>query len=241
MSERGDSGPVDWEEEEEERLASRSLAAGDPTGWFDRLYAAAATGRVAMPWSRGQPHPLLVEWAQGRELTGVGRQAVVVGCGLGADAEYLARLGFDTVGFDISETAIQLAEHRFPDSAVRYVAADLLDPPHRGYEPTTSSSRSSPSKLSRPTPPPRHHQRQPPGRSQRNTACHCRRPRRRRAVQPAAAVAAAADRDRGVRGRRARPGPDRDRQHTRTAGRAPLGRRVPAPVTPDRPQRHAAA
>jgi hypothetical protein len=60
MSERGDTGPVDWEEEEE-RLASRSLAAGDPTGWFDRLYAAVASGRVAMPWSRVQPHPLLVE------------------------------------------------------------------------------------------------------------------------------------------------------------------------------------
>jgi hypothetical protein len=30
------------EEEEEVRLASASLAAGDPTGWFDRLYAAGA-------------------------------------------------------------------------------------------------------------------------------------------------------------------------------------------------------
>jgi hypothetical protein len=48
--------PISWEEEEE-RLASESLAAGDPTGWFDRLYAAGATGHVQMPWSRVQPHP----------------------------------------------------------------------------------------------------------------------------------------------------------------------------------------
>jgi SAM-dependent methyltransferase len=120
--------PGDWEQEGD-RLASRSFAEGDPTGWFDRLYAAGASGRVSMPWSRAEPHPLLVEWAQARGLTGAGRKAVVVGCGLGADAEYLARLRFDTVGFDISETAIAIARQRSPGSGVDYVTADLLDPP----------------------------------------------------------------------------------------------------------------
>ncbi|HEY8709602.1 MAG TPA: class I SAM-dependent methyltransferase [Burkholderiaceae bacterium] len=43
----------------------------------------------------------------------------------------VARLGFDAVAFDISETAVRLARQRFPDSAVRYVAADLLDLPER--------------------------------------------------------------------------------------------------------------
>jgi hypothetical protein len=33
------NGPADWEKEEE-RLAAASLAAHDPTGWFDQLYAA---------------------------------------------------------------------------------------------------------------------------------------------------------------------------------------------------------
>ena len=51
------------EEEEEARLASASLAAGDPTGWFDRLYAAGARGQVPDPWRRRQPHPLLAHWA----------------------------------------------------------------------------------------------------------------------------------------------------------------------------------
>jgi SAM-dependent methyltransferase len=120
--------PGDWEHEGD-RLASRSFAKGDPTGWFDRLYAAGASGRVSMPWSRTEPHPLLVEWAQAQGLAGSGRKAVVVGCGLGADAEYVAGIGFDTVGFDISETAIAIAQARSPDSAVDYVTADLLDPP----------------------------------------------------------------------------------------------------------------
>ena len=90
------------EEEEEARLASASLAAGDPTGWFDRLYAAGACGQVPVPWSRRQPHPLLVQWASARDLAGAGQRAIVVGCALGADAEYVAALGFDTTGFDIS-------------------------------------------------------------------------------------------------------------------------------------------
>jgi SAM-dependent methyltransferase len=122
------STPGDWEEEEE-RLASASLAADDPTGWFDQLYAAGVSGQVQMPWSRIEPHPMLTSWVQARNLTGAGGRAIVVGCGLGADAEYLASLGFDTVGFDISQTAIRLARERFPGSAVRYVSADLLDLP----------------------------------------------------------------------------------------------------------------
>jgi hypothetical protein len=125
------------EEEEEARLASASLAAGDPTSWFDRLYAAGARGQVPVPWSRRQPHPLLVQWASARDLSGAGQRAVVVGCALGADAEYVAALGFDTTGFDISGTAIRLARQRFGGSAVGYVVADLLDYPQawlRAYD-----------------------------------------------------------------------------------------------------------
>lgn len=117
-----------WEEQAD-RLAARSLAAGDPTGWFEHLYAAGRHGEVAMPWDRDQPHRMLVQWARDRDLSGARQRALVVGCGLGADGEYLTALGFDTVAFDISETAIRIARSRFPDSPVRYVVADLLDPP----------------------------------------------------------------------------------------------------------------
>jgi SAM-dependent methyltransferase len=128
MTGSGPGGPgesITWEAEAD-RLASRALAAGDATGWFERLYAAAASGRVPMPWSRRDAHPLFVDWAQRRAVRGEGRRAVVVGCGLGADAEYTARLGFDTTGFDISATAIRLAGQRFPHTAVNYQVADLL-------------------------------------------------------------------------------------------------------------------
>jgi SAM-dependent methyltransferase len=120
--------PIDWVDEEE-RIAPQAIAAGDPTGWFETLYAAGESGRITMPWSREEPHALLVEWARARALAGAGRRAVVVGCGLGADSEYLASLGFSTTGFDVSPTAVNIARRRHPETTVRYVAADLLDPP----------------------------------------------------------------------------------------------------------------
>jgi hypothetical protein len=99
------------------------------TGWFERLYAAAEEGEAVVPWARGAPQPVLVDWAQARGIDGSGGRAVVVGCGLGDDAEYVAGLGFETVAFDIAATAVRAARRRFPDSAVEYLTADLLDPP----------------------------------------------------------------------------------------------------------------
>jgi pimeloyl-ACP methyl ester carboxylesterase/SAM-dependent methyltransferase len=119
-----------WEAQGD-RLASRSIAAGDPTGWFDRLYAAGAGGEVPMPWDRRAPHPMLVQWAQAQGLSGAGHRAIVVGCGLGADAEYVAGLGYSTVAFDVAETAVHTARKRHPGTTVDYAAADLLDPPAR--------------------------------------------------------------------------------------------------------------
>lgn len=111
------------------RLATESLRQDDPTGWFERLYAAAAEGTAVVPWDAVEPNELLVDWLERHERANGGMRAIVVGCGLGRDAEHLAELGFETTGFDIAETAIRTARARFPDSPVHYVVADLLDPP----------------------------------------------------------------------------------------------------------------
>jgi SAM-dependent methyltransferase len=116
-------------EAETRRLAAEAVRAGDATGWFERLYVAAGSGEALVPWDRGAPHPLIAEWVQTRRPDGGGRRAVVVGAGLGEDAELVASLGFETVAFDISPTAIRTARERHPGTAVRYVVADLLDPP----------------------------------------------------------------------------------------------------------------
>jgi pimeloyl-ACP methyl ester carboxylesterase len=109
------------------RLEETAAAAGTPYSWFDRLYAAGAAGEVAMPWDRGGPNQLLVDWASARPHPG-GR-AVLVGAGLGADAEYVASLGYQTVAFDVSPTAVSIARSRNPGSTVDYRVADLLSLP----------------------------------------------------------------------------------------------------------------
>jgi SAM-dependent methyltransferase len=116
-------------DEHARRLAAESATDDDPLAWFERLYSQVEDGAAVAPWDRGAPHPLLVEWAEARALDGTGRRAVVVGAGLGEDAEFLSARGFDTVAFDVAATAVTLAAQRFPGSRVGYRVADLLDPP----------------------------------------------------------------------------------------------------------------
>lgn len=111
------------------RLAAAALRAGDATGWFETLYAAAERGEAVVPWDRGGPHPLLVEWLAGQARPQPGRRALVVGSGPGSDAAHLASLGWTVTAFDIAPTAVAAARERFPDPAIEFRVADLLDPP----------------------------------------------------------------------------------------------------------------
>ncbi|MFE1592456.1 class I SAM-dependent methyltransferase [Nocardia sp. NPDC058705] len=110
------------------RLAAQALAANDPTGWFEPLYAEAAAGTSVIPWDRDVPNPLLVDWFRTASLP-QGTRGLVIGCGYGTDAEFVAAQGIRTTAFDVSPTAIRGARARFPHSPVTYKVADLLDPP----------------------------------------------------------------------------------------------------------------
>jgi SAM-dependent methyltransferase len=119
------------DERDIDRLAADALAAGEATGWFEPLYAANAAAGTTPPWNHDGPRPLLEAWARERGVRDDGgrRRAAVVGAGLGADAEYVASLGFDTLGFDISATAVRLAGERSTHDNARYEVGDLLDLP----------------------------------------------------------------------------------------------------------------
>ena len=65
------------------------------------------------------------------ELDGRGKRAVVVGCGLGADATFAAGLGYRTLAFDIAPSAVEQARSRTAGSGVEFQVADLLDLPGR--------------------------------------------------------------------------------------------------------------
>lgn len=106
------------------RFAREHLRAGDPTGWFEPVYAAAGARISDVPWVDLAPNRQLVEWLEREPVDARGRRAVVVGCGTGDDAELLRERGFDTLGFDIAPTAVAWAERRFPETSFR--TADLL-------------------------------------------------------------------------------------------------------------------
>jgi len=109
-------------------LAAAALQRGDPTGWFEELYAGAGeAGDV--PWADLVPNPSMVQWLEREGVTGEGRRALKVGAGLGDDAEELARRGFVVTAFDIAPSAVAWARRRFPNSKVDYVVADALAPP----------------------------------------------------------------------------------------------------------------
>lgn len=109
-------------------IAKRHLDAGDPIGWFEDLYSSAGEDTSIIPWADLIPNPNLVGWLD-RYGTTVSGRALKVGSGLGDDAEELACCGYQTTAFDISETAVAWSRKRFPNSAVKYVVADLFDAP----------------------------------------------------------------------------------------------------------------
>ena len=110
-------------------IVQEHLERGDGVGWFEPFYAAADGNAAAIPWAVTGPRRDLVHWAQETHAAGNGQAALVIGCGLGDDAEFLAELGYRVTAFDISPTAIDWCKQRFPDSPVSYQVADMFAPP----------------------------------------------------------------------------------------------------------------
>jgi len=102
------------------------MSEGDRTAeFFESFYAGAGDDYAQIPWARLSPRPVLVDWLDA-EPPAVGTLALVVACGLGDDAEELARRGCVVDAFDVSPAAIDRARGRFPDSRVTYLVADLF-------------------------------------------------------------------------------------------------------------------
>ncbi len=111
-------------------IATRHLSAGDALGWFEDLYSEAEGDPSVIPWADLAPNPNLLSWLDANDVVMNGeKSALKIGCGLGDDAEELARRGFETTAFDISKTAIAWCKKRFPRSAADYLTMDLFQAP----------------------------------------------------------------------------------------------------------------
>lgn len=129
---------------EDLRSRVRRLAADSKDGmsWFEDLYAAAGGDMAQIPWADRRPNRSLISWLERerpspRGPAGKALKTLVVGCGLGEDAELLSRWQFDVTAFDLSATAIDWCKQRYPGTRVKYEQGDLFAPrPEwvRGFE-----------------------------------------------------------------------------------------------------------
>ena len=107
------------------QMSDAAASTSDPLSWFEELYSSAQGDDNWIPWSDGSPSPFVVDWAIGKPP---GR-ALVVGCGLGEDAVFLDKIGWEVVAFDLSPTAVEWAKKRHEKTDINWVVADLLNPP----------------------------------------------------------------------------------------------------------------
>jgi len=85
-----------------------------------------------IPWADLEPNAYFKQWAEKNGIKGEDRKALVVGCGLGDDANYLNDLGFEVTAFDLSPTAIEWAKKLYDDDAIQFEVMNLFEPP-RGW------------------------------------------------------------------------------------------------------------
>ena len=99
----------------------------DPTGWFDSIYSDAQGDYKAVFWADLEASPYLIHWLKKHPDNSKNKKAIVIGCGVGDDAQALSEFGYKVIAFDISPNAIKLCKDRYPDTKVKYVVADLFD------------------------------------------------------------------------------------------------------------------
>lgn len=115
------------------QLFAEYAEAGNPLSYFDALYQESQRNPNLIPWARLEPNSFLVSWVEQKPRAWQGWRCLKIGCGLGDDAEYLARLGAVVTAFDISESAISWCKQRFSDTNVSYQVANLLELPPSFY------------------------------------------------------------------------------------------------------------
>lgn len=91
---------------------------------MDRIYREWPLGKI--PWNIETPPDVLVELIENGKVKPC--KTIDFGCGAGNYAIYLASIGFDVTGIDISPTAIEVARENAKKKEIKgnFLAADVL-------------------------------------------------------------------------------------------------------------------
>lgn len=112
-------------------LAAQYVESGRPLSWFDLAYELYDENKLDIPWVERVANPIFLKWFKKHKLTPC--KTLVVGCGLGDDAAYLAKRGFQVTAFDISERAVQKCKERFLGLSVDWQPFNLFETPEDFY------------------------------------------------------------------------------------------------------------
>jgi SAM-dependent methyltransferase len=119
---------MDAARQQAKEIWKRVFEAGEPHRFCDAIYRDARFDPSMVPWAHLRPNPNVTQWLDRENGRAAGSRALVVGCGLGDDAEEFSRRGMRVIAFDLSPTAIEWCRRRFPGSTVSYTVGDLLSP-----------------------------------------------------------------------------------------------------------------
>ena len=95
------------------------------SAWFDDLYKNNKETQENIPWARQAVNPLLQTYLDDNIIHK--GTALVIGCGLGDDAMALAEAGYDVTAIDVSQTALDLAQTRFPNTSIDFKKQDIFE------------------------------------------------------------------------------------------------------------------
>ena len=97
--------------------------------FFENVYKNADKDNlVSIPWANLVANEHLVAYLNVKDEMTYGR-ALVIGCGLGDDADALAKMGYAVDAIDISQTAIGMAKKRFATSGIDFRVEDIFKLP----------------------------------------------------------------------------------------------------------------
>lgn len=110
--------------EDVQRMVDELAALGSLRDQMEQIYS--ETPPADIPWNIETPPKALVDLIDAGQIQPC--KAIDLGCGAGNYAIYLASLGFNVTGVDISPSAVALAEAnaKQKDVACRFVAADVV-------------------------------------------------------------------------------------------------------------------